>query len=170
LITAPQIIEALGQLSNPELKAIQGALDNLLNKQTLDHDLFQIVLQALGQTGSEYLFAQTRNYGVWLKNQRVVTGLVNQMRLARPLKKIEIRRLKQFLVELLLDDLRSKESPLNMRTVSHHMEFMGEIFEENFPGYQSSNLTQLILARLANKPGEHNVTETKGKQTRRHSA
>ena len=63
-------------------------------------------------------------------------------------KKVVLRALKKFLVELLVADLKIQGLPLAMRTICSHLGNSEAMFERSFPSYLKNGLGHLIVKRL----------------------
>lgn len=153
-----EIIPYLTDLSKPELIRIQVLLtkilsevEKVLNDSKIDEELFSIVLQELGEKIiSSSKFSRTTNGQYFISKQETFHRVLNDLLDGKTYRRNQIFLLKKYLISLLIEDLRARSKPINIRTVCEAMGYFGDIFERQFPSYRKNKLGSLIISRLIN--------------------
>lgn len=152
------VLATLPELSLTDLKIIQIALDKELIKHlTIDEDLYFLVFEILDEKPmSVSKFTTSPSGALWRKNQPAVDGLVIKLTEGKPARKVLLKAVKKFLLELLIEDIKNQGIPLNMKIICQQLANIETIFSKNFPGYLSCGLGGLIIQQL----GGNHVTRS----------
>ncbi len=150
VLSVATVIAALPHLNKTDLRSLQVAIENeLLQHSTIDADLFSIVFEVTKEKPiSVDRFSNSENGRIWRKNQPMFDDLVKKLVTDTAPKKVVLRALKKFLVELLVQDIKLQELPLTMRTICYRLGSSEAVFDNFFPRYLANNLGHLVVKRL----------------------
>ena len=124
-------------------------IDQLLDRAgEVDHDLFQAILDEVGQYNTVRRFRHTPNYKIFVANQGYVETLVNRILDGTQPTRVVIVALKRMLVGLLIADMKLNQIPITIKGISHKLADVEAIFESNFPSYLKNGWQGLILKSL----------------------
>lgn len=150
MITTEDIIEALQSRSKDELLKIQAFLNKELQQYAnIDEDIFYFILNELGEKPiSIAKFSRGPIGSLWKSSQEGFDEVVRQITEGGDYKRVQIVALKRFLVTMMLDHLREKKKPIDVKTVCFAMGEFAKIYDRSFPGYRKNQLGPLIMSKL----------------------
>jgi hypothetical protein len=144
------ILSALGGLSVNELKAVRAAADRLLGAPAATTGpLWGIVTAQLGVKLPYDRFQKTAAYKAWVKNEPLVVSFVAAT--WPNLSKVEGLALMNYLIEMLLTDLKGRGVPVTVGTVALNLGSLPYLLDHAFPDYRKSGMAHLILKAMVRK-------------------
>jgi hypothetical protein len=151
-ITSSSIIAALPNLTKKELMSIQVVIEHeLLKGSPIDKDLFSLVFEVVNEKPvSVSRFSSSQSGIIWRKNQPVFDAFICKLtdNLHNMHNKVRMLALKRLLIELLIEDIKTRFIPLSARTVSQELGNIEAVFDRGYPGYLRNGLGHLILKQL----------------------
>jgi hypothetical protein len=151
-MTKAKILSVLPKLPASDLAVIKAAIEHLLAKSVPaapQSPLFDALAALLGGKNLSYAtFVKSGAYTYWEKNAPIAEAFISQHFPEAAGSKVLALAITCHLLNLLLDDLRSRKIPVSFGTASTHLGRMPEIFEVAYPGYVKSGLTYLIVKFL----------------------
>jgi hypothetical protein len=144
-----QLIQALPNLTQAELKTVKAAIDHLLKPDTSSsQELFDVTINVLGiKTIGYRQFAKTKAHQSWVNNLPILDDLVKQI-VGTTVPDTQMIHLKRFLISLLIADLKAKQLEVTMPKIAWHLGNIQEVFENAFPSYLASGIANLVLKGL----------------------
>jgi hypothetical protein len=154
--TVADIIGALQGLTLAELKAIQTALDlEFIKHSPIDDELYFLVFDILGEKPMSIgKFTNSQLGSQWRKSQNQFNNLMKKIIGNSNPRKVTIKALKKFLLEILFEDIKSQGIPLNMKAICQQLGSIDESFDRSFPNYLSCGLGKVILESLEEANGK----------------
>ncbi len=145
-----EVLAALPKLSQRDLATVRAAIDHLLVQQVDDIDLtsplYDAMAKALGLHLSFRDFHNTTSYKTWKRTAPVVIAFIEKS--WPEATKVAKAALMSFLIETLLDDLKSRNVPLTLGQVVMNLERMPMLVDTEFPDYIKSGMAHLILRAM----------------------
>lgn len=144
------VLNLLPELNLTELRAVQIALDKeLLKHLPFDEELYFLVFDITGEKPLGISkFVNSTLGSQWRKNQSSFDDVVARLTKDNKPRKVTLKALKKFLLELLVDHIKDKGMPLNMRVICQQLENMETILDSSFPGYLKAGLGGILVKQL----------------------
>jgi len=161
-ITSSEIISTLPKLTSDEINQIKETanfLSSNTRKSSIDkHEwLYDALLSELKVHGVlRYItfvsFSETSSYTSFKRGAKEVEQFFNSV-FPNHKKRIQKNGISRILIASLIRDMRRRQIPITLGTVSKNVHRLPEVFEISFPNYIQSGLAHLIptqMERLAN--------------------
>lgn len=162
-ITKDQIMGALPHLSQSELAVIKALVVALLHEKAPEAPnaadgpqgwLLEAMQMALGM--SHQLPRNIKHFGT---NAPEFIRFIRETFPKDPLRsKVTALGVMRMLLGLIIEDLKGKQVPVSMGTVTINLTQIAKVFDEAFPGYRQSGLVGLIMP-TAEQPEQQSTTE-----------
>ncbi len=148
-----EVLAALPHLSQTELATIKAAIDHLLTQQVDEVDLtsplYDAMAKALGLQLSFRDFHNIVSYKTWKRTAPVVVRFIETT--YPQATKVAKLAMMSFLIEALLEDLKSRGVPLSLGQVTLNLERLPMLYDQSFPDYRKSGMTNIVLEAMTKK-------------------
>lgn len=146
------IIGQLPQLPRDDLKKINAAIGHLLKGEARNNHtdgtvaLFSALTTTLGTNLPYASFTATSSHVHWAKSAPDVVQFIDTT--FPTATRIEKRAIMMFLIEALIDDLKTRKVPISIGSVVTNIGFLPQIFDSAFPEYRKNGLALLVLKAM----------------------
>lgn len=147
------VLKLLPKLSKAELSTVELAIQELLKTKGTagEPPLYAALGNAMQQCPPWGMFAKTNAALAFSRHaERAELFLKHHFPKA---KKLDLHYLRTFTLRALIVDLKARDVPITVGTVTKNLGRFADVFEDQFPGYLQGGLAWLILRTL--KRGEH---------------
>lgn len=143
------MIIALPGLTAQERKALRLAID-ACDEQDSDLDLeFIHAIENITKNRIALVpFKASKNYKVWMKHQPALEKVYRAIVGATPPHKIKRIALKQLLMQLLIDWLKSTRQEVTLPNICSQLVNIDMIVDMSFPGYLNNGMGFLIMKAI----------------------
>lgn len=151
-ISAAKIIAELPRLSKSELKTVELAVRQLSTSENeIDEGLFSVISVQLNSRAPYSFFVKSRFYKSWLAGQANFADFVEDITAKKNLKKVQLLAVKRFLIQLIIEDLKTRNIRPTVGTVATSIGRIYDIFDCAYPGYIKAGHGDLVVKLIIGK-------------------
>lgn len=145
-----KLLAALPHLKQTELATLRAAIDHLLVHRVDDLDttspLYAAMAKLLGVGLSYRDFHNVVSFKTWRKSAPAVVSFIEAtFPTATKVAKIAMMT---FLLEALIDDLKSRGVPITLGTVTINLDRLPQLFDSAFPDYRQAGMSHLVIEAM----------------------
>lgn len=137
------VLAALPTLSPAELAAVRAAADRLLGTDEPQNPLYA-QLQGIAGVRTPYrTFAKTKAGKSLLDAERDFNTFIDAN--WHDLNRVSRHAVTAYLLSLLTDDLKQRQIPVSLTSLTFSLGQVERVFDQAWPGYRKNNLCPMIL-------------------------